>query len=124
MVIGLAGCALAQDSEPQPAAADYDENEISRLAPSVQACGSGLYCSVSGAAGASFCQNGAQQVFCCPRGYSIAGGSCLPNCGRDLSCSVTPASGTNVCSQSYSNGSQTPGYCCPFGKVYSESGCH
>lgn len=130
MVIGLAGCALAQDGDGRSnddspaAAADYDQNEISRLAPALQACGTGLYCSLSPAGGATFCQSGSQQVYCCPSGYSIAGGSCLPNCDNGLSCGWNGTAGASVCSQSFSNTTQTtPIYCCVHGRTYTANGC-
>lgn len=119
----LAGCAVTPPAAENQSSAEPSIEQISEIDQSLQACGTGLFCSLSAAAGATQCQSGSQVVFCCPFGFSIAGGSCLPNCPSGRSCGLSGTSGTLVCSQSFSNGSQTAVFCCAAGKRYTPSGC-
>lgn len=103
------------------------EETVAEAQQELSTCGSGLICAASPVTGATGCmQNNGNPnpVYCCPSGYSFAGGSCIPTCGSGLSCgySATAVTGASICSQN--NGNVNPGYCCPPGKTFSASGCY
>ncbi|WNG13418.1 hypothetical protein [Cystobacter fuscus] len=96
-----------------------EEGRVSAMA----LCGTGLYCSASAANGATGCQQytGGPTIYCCPSGYGLINGSCVPPCGTGLFCGWNYVSGSNVCVQNPSN--TTAIYCCPYGKNYTSTGC-
>ena len=103
------------------------EELVAEAQQELSLCGSGLICAASPVTGASAClqtPNSSSPIYCCPSGYSFAGGSCLPTCGSGLSCGLSAVAvpGASICSQN--NGSQNPGYCCAPGKTFASTGCH
>ncbi|MFP2926637.1 hypothetical protein ACLESO_15805 [Pyxidicoccus sp. 3LG] len=74
--------ACAPDSEPMvdevvsEEAPEQVETDVTGFA----ACGTGLICSLSPTSGATYCQSGSQNVYCCGSGQTICGGSCVARC--------------------------------------------
>jgi hypothetical protein len=119
----IIGCASEPQNEPGDTPSTESPDLTGEIIQSLQQCGSGLFCYTSSTGGATQCLSGSQVLFCCPSGFSRAGGSCLPNCPSGRSCGLSSVPGASLCSQSFSNGNQTPGFCCAAGRTYTSTGC-
>src|SRR5262245_24247697 len=102
---------------------DPPDGELASIDEPLQTCGSGLYCALNPVVGATLCQSGSQQVYCCPLGQTISNGVCvlpggLPPCGTGLYCAVSSLIGANRCQ----SGSQAL-YCCPLGQMFANGAC-
>lgn len=125
--IGLAACAaqpeLPEEGSSEGASEEMASEEVGEASEALSACGSGLYCYWTAYPGTSACLSNNYTINCCPTGFLLAGGSCVPICGSGLSCgySSTWPSGSNLCGQN--NGNTNPVYCCAPGKTFTANGC-